>query len=568
MTIRFNDTHITQYTAWLEVDTFDRAAWDQFVDQMDQEGISLDTAVESGSAGGLYLPLGSFEISAEINGLPQASAVVATGLNVTSYPYEQSPAHGFMRQKVVTAGDYIHAKIWFRNMTGGPPVCIFDGFIHSVNYLYNVNGLQLMFSMVHWGIALDMCPVICTSLTLEGAESHCATFLHKMIAVDGGANQGRDNGQLPFSFTALVENVTEGIKRGEASAQVVPAIFQPILLGLHRANERQAPEIKGLGSFVASERYLPPGYKIADILNSASANSFSVSGVQKAVTPDLSIRTDVKALSMSSGNEALEGLTTLREALIQGLLQGLKDTRAWHGTAWSFLQMWADLFHLTIVPRVHELCFVPKWEVIPQNRIAPLELEQVVSMNGGKSTIHPAAAMLAIPSDEMPSTDRQNRFYWFDLDYSGDRRGGYKHPDKETGPTGITVLPWVLSGYGSGFRTDSGESIAQLYAKTEFWRRQYMGSRASVLSPIRFDVCPGSTVKFNTGSKHFIEMNSVGHIQKIDWSFNPSQGAVCSMQAGFVRPADSEEGADAHLYYISGPFSHATWVSDSQFTTF
>ena len=561
-----HNTHVAQYTAWMKVDalSFDLDMYQRLKDMYGEHILQID-ASHYHSGGILRIPLVSFNIASEINALPEATVTVATGLDITSPSFVRSPAHGLMEDQVITKGDYIHAEIMFRNVATDQTTCVFDGFISGLNFIQGVAGLQLMFSLVHWGHALNMCPVICSSLTTEGAESYSATFLHRMIAADSGANStGPSGGGGLINWASTVQLTVQGL-RGPLGGQVVPTIFRPILEKLHEGNVTESPKIKGTkGEFVPHVKNLPAGYTILDILGSASdSNSFSVPAVQRANIPDLVLRQDRGVLSKAAESAS----KTLRGALIDDIMDGFKGMKIWHGTAWSFLQAWAQLFDLTIVPRVHEICLIPTWEVIPRGKIAPLNLMHVVSMGGQRNTVHPSAALIAVPSDECPNVVRSQRFYWFSQAFGDSRRGTYVHPDKHTGPVGIAKMPRTLSGFLSAPDPHT-RKVGDVYAETEFWRRQYMGSFARVLSPIRFDFCPGSTVAFNTGANAFTEMSSVGQVQRIEWSFHPSQGAMCSFQAGFVRSATSDEGSTEHLYYTSEPFSHAPWISNDQFKTF
>jgi hypothetical protein len=92
---------------------------------------------------------------------------------------------------------------------------------------------------------------------------------------------------------------------------------------------------------------------------------------------------------------------------------------------------------------------------------------------------------------------------------------------------------------------------------------------ATILSPIRFDVCPGSTVKFGTGTHSLSKIENLGYVRKVEWMFNTSQGASCTFDLGFVRLSHSGDGLNEHIYYdTKEPFLHDSWTADSSFKTF
>ena len=543
-------TYVTQYTAWLEVD-LDSSDRD-FYQELSQYDIpySLEATQK------IRIPLTAFTITAGVDDIPQATVQVATGRDITAPKRDYSPIHDLLKNPAMSRGDYVHASIMFRNAATGTQACIFDGFLLSKAPTYTISGLHLTFHLKHWAVILSVCPVVCTSLTAESA-SWSAHFLHKKIDADStGSGGGSTSSSLKWA--TVVRETTQKLKSGQGP--IVSSLFQPVLEKLHEHNSADAVKIPGLeGQFIPSEGKLPSGYRIKDLLASGASEKFSVPGAREtSAFPGLNLRTD---LPFPDGK-------TLRSQLVDHIITGLGDMQVLQGTAWSFLQRWAWQFRLAIVPRVHEIQFIPLWEVIPSGNRKFLELTDLISVTGGSSMVDPAACMIALSSDEAPKVVNSAKFFDWLMGAGSSRRGAYKPPKKLTGPVGISIMPPMLSSYPQNPSGMVKNIVALRYAESEFWTRHYMASAATILSPIRFDVCPGSTVQFGTGTHSLSTMENLGYVRKVDWMFNTSQGASCTFDLGFVRPSPSTDGLNEHMYYdTQEPFLQDSWTADS-FKTF
>jgi len=435
---------------------------------------------------------------------------------------------------------------------------------------YATTGLHLSFSLVHWAAVLEMCPLVCTAMTLEGMSHYRAAFLQKVIPAIGGQgpkiNLASNVSIVLLAIKTMLETTPD--------LDIVSGIFQPVLSELHKFNVNE--EIPQLGkSYKPHQGDVPQGYQIDNLLQSLSQiKSFAYSPYagkdDGTVFQDLVFRKDLPSLVDDLNRSRPE---SIRLRLVNALIQYLTGTQAAQGTAWSFLPMWAQHFSLKIVPRVHEIGFIPDWTVFQfeqQDQI--LELKHLISVKDSESSMqNPAGAMVAISASAQVSEMRTTRLFDLNEAVYESQRGEYIPGPEKGGPVGICTLPPALSGHAKDANGAlSGKWLSE-WAEHKFWQQQYGSSSAMLLSPIRFDVCPGSTVKFSAGMNTFTQIESVGYVQQIKWDYNVEQGATCSIQVGFVRPASSlkKYGAAKHFFYdAEKPFLNASWIADPDFKTF
>jgi len=540
--------HIFTFSAWLEIDTSGDVA------------DALQEVPGEVADGKMKIPVSVLSVSAQLNALPMATVTVATGWNISEREVRRSKAHDFLASKTFEAKNFIHAKLMFRNWQTGKSVCIFDGFLSSIRPVYSISGLNLDFKIIHWAEVLAMCPLVCTGLTLEGMSHYTAAFLHKVIPADGGGGGAASRTELASNVSAALRQIKTSFQR--TSGDVVKEVFWTILDKLHQFNTEEGIKIPDTdGVFTAHEGSLPQGYGIKEVLGSAQTlGGFAHSPVGAAGGgfEPIVFRPDLPRIT----NKTI--LTDIPDRLIDAALDNLPDIKVAQGTAWSFLQTWASIFSLAIVPRVHEIRFIPMCPVFKGDSGSVLELDHVISVSCGDSMQSPAAAVVMLPSSIEATTRNADDFFNLKKANFAARRGVFTHPSKDSGPVHVQPLPPVLSGF-----IENKEWMDE-YAEHEFWRRQFVASEATVLSPIRFDVCPGSTVKFSAGINALTEMENVGFVHGVTWNYCLTQGATCQFHTSFVRSVSSLEdhGTVRHFYYNTKPFLNATWVNDPDFKTF
>ena len=115
-----------------------------------------------------------------------------------------------------------------------------------------------------------------------------------------------------------------------------------------------------------------------------------------------------------------------------------------------------------------------------------------------------------------------------------------------------------------------GRNFYDALAEEAYWDEVLKGRRADLVCPIRFDVCPGSTVRIKTGGD--VRLTQLGQ----DQLTTEFVGFVLSMRLVFdtinasasaqytlthVRDIDAQkELPEQHPVYQCGPFSNATWT--------
>ncbi len=102
------------------------------------------------------------------------------------------------------------------------------------------------------------------------------------------------------------------------------------------------------------------------------------------------------------------------------------------------------------------------------------------------------------------------------------------------------------------------------------WDEAYKGRKADVVCPIRFDVCPGSTVRIRTGGDVRLEARNadqlatefVGFVLSMKLTFDTINASASAQYAlTHIRDIDTQNDLlEHHPVYQCGPFSNATWT--------
>jgi len=552
-----DSVHVVCFESWLELDVPDAGAL-AGTNLIDPRTFSQQIATNPGWS---RLAISSFEIEAMVNAIPSATVMVPTGLDMTQSRPVLSHANNIMSSKDIFSRDYVHAKIMFRNVATNETTCVFDGFVLQIGTRYADAGLQIELSIVHWAWILNLCPLICTSITSESFGNYAAALLHGIIP----ASAQPDSMNKQFALT--VDEVTTAAKDAfdAGRADVISSVFYQLLAGLHKINSRREVIFSEIGEFTASMGDLPDGYRIEDLINPmqqwrricpGSSALDSMSARFKNIIFKSTLTTDAADLARVKIEDK-----TIPDRFIGLTVKALEGLNTVNGTAWFYLTKWANLFSLAIVPRVHELRFIPQVAVpLISASGATLSLRHCISIRGNSSTELLPAMTIVIPSSAQQVSKPSVAFT---ADAWAPQRGVYAPPETRGGQVSVELLPVPLDGF-----TDSPLPVHTDYAKYRFWHRRYAGRTAHILSPIRFDVCPGSMVDFSTDKSALSPMTGFGYVQAAKWGYTESQFATVALQVGYTRLSGTEktDGLDDHFYYEGEPFTYASWT-DSDFKT-
>jgi hypothetical protein len=280
-------------------------------------------------------------------------------------------------------------------------------------------------------------------------------------------------------------------------------------------------------------------------------------------------------------------------------------------SVWGLLLDFCNKYDILIVPRVHEIRFIPKWFAPKFEKTKMKELKGVLSSNGSWAHARHIGGVVVLPSAvntqtvtaiEKPVTDARPASQAIALDnvLAQGIAGHYIPKDGTVGTLlvsqrddwagkittsstcRLTHIPEQKeSNESTGISTDGkdptkteldNKPFYDRLAEMAYWDEVLKGNSVHVLTPIRFDVCPGSTVKLRNGGDVRLAYNRAdslmtefaGFVVSTTISFdtiNATAGAQYTLS--HVRDIDDVAHlADAHPVYACGPFSDASWTKD------
>lgn len=478
-------------------------------------------------------------------------------------------------------------RIWFRNVKTNQSQVIFEGYLENTTQSFMFSNTEVAVTIRHWLYAFDAHPVISSYTHPTSAADFTQMLYYKAI---------------PASFNAETE----------AGSFPHRSIFKLAAADMYPGGYAEIAKDAGKNGYVRTLELLT---KLTDFYT-----PFDLEGLHKdaILQPDIELSVkDIIANRIRTGeaeNNPLEPdqfpKLKLNPAwgnndIAQSVFQNIEKTdlsTAQANSMWSAFVNLAANFSFMIVPRVHDVRIIPKWFTPVQAN--PKRLNGIVAVNGTWSHARPVGAVIMLPTASSGiGLSSRSIYEMMDITnrVSVSHYGRYQPPHKPPGTLLVRQRPgWSSSinlynvanptnpgeqkkGGPDTSNEDSGEPSGEKEIKKEavdfyntlaeeaYWDEMLKGVRMEVMTPIRFDVCPGSFVSVKTGSDVRIEANEgdalsteyYGFVLSMRLTFD-TMNASASAQYTLSHVHDQAVNGKllkSHPMYDCAPFSSAFWTA-------
>ena len=559
-----SNVEIIRFRAWLEI------------------GADPDTP-ETETPGQIF-PITSCVITASLNSIPVATVTIATGIRV--YDGKISPIHDKIGEILRNPKEWPWARVFFKNLQTNETTVIFEGFAESSGHSYSFSSTEIPLNIRHWAYALDASPSINNLINPSSAEIYTHLLYFRSLPLGAGTDALADR---PASLTfndAIAAYFAGGISAFEED------IIQHGLL----------EQLKSM--LVLSDFYSPTGvssripeenlkYDLALDAKTIIEKRLKTGDTNLAqLGPDQFPILKVQPLSAagSLGPRMFNTLMATDNASLQ------------MNSLWAAMNQFVTRFGVMIVPRVHELRFIPKWFMPKTNSVKIAN--GVISVDGTWEHARPVGGVLVIPTSagnkavSSIATPGAGT-YELDSEMVGSLSGVYVPKGKSPGtilvrqradwagevidPNYFEIPPTLLQQEADKLTTTlpqkdelpaEKEADNSLFydrlAEEAYWDEVLKGRRADLICPIRFDICPGSTVCVKTSGdvradiikRDQLATSYTGFVISMRLAFDTITAAA-SAQYTLTHVRDSKLQADLmehHPFYQCGSFSDATWT--------
>ena len=536
---------------------------------------------EDGSQGTVF-PLTSATITASLNSIPVATVTIATGKRLQDG--KVSPIHEAAGASLRNPKQWPWARIYFRNLQTDETTVIFEGFVESSGQSYSFSSTEVHLTIRHWLYALDAHPCI-NSITHPSSASVYSQMLYYKSLPGSTGTGGTADQMTGLVFRQMMDAVYMAGMDGFAEDVVKNGVMET-LKALNRFSEYYTPwDISGM---VDEEKILKPDIPLS--VETILANRIKP-GDTSAAQPD---KDQFPILKVQSQNDS----NSLVERMFESLMNS--DVESYQlNSLWAAIVQMAAKFSLMIVPRVHEIRFIPKW-FMP--RIKTIKtLKGLVSSNSSWEYARPVGAAIVLPTSidgkgisaidapGMQSLENDSAMATYGIYAPKDGSPGTLLVRQRADWAGEVSFPGLVrnpqnmdqkEADESTTTTDDGTPPARkeadsrgfynALAEEAYWDEMLKGRRADLVCPIRFDVCPGSTVCVKTGGDVRLESAGqdqlttqfVGFVLSVRITFDTiNASAATQYTLTHVRDfALQKDLSEHHPIYQCGPFSHATWT--------
>jgi len=532
---------------------------------------------EDGSQGEVF-PITSASIAATLNAIPVATVYVATGTRLQDD--KPSPIHGVEGRMVRSPREWPWARIYFRNLQTLETAVIFEGFVEGSAQSFSFDSTEIALTIRHWLYALDAAPCI-SSVTNPSSSQVFTQFLYyKGLQAETGTG-GAGDSYTGITLGDLLESSFTGSEE-DMKKDVIQYGALKMLEFLHRQ---------------ASEHAIDDFVRDANIQNDVllSVDEILAKRIKTGDTANAALKADeFPILKIQTRTNSDELPAQMLKALSAIPVQSLQMN-----SIWAALLNMAGLFDFMLVPRVHELRFIPKWWLPAMEDIKLLK--GTVGIHSDWQYARPIGAVVMLPetlSDLAMGAADVPGAVPIDGAEAMPLHGRYVPPDKapgtllvrqRTGWAGQVVDPSLFHSAGDMIQEEAtqatsterdGKSAAQkeadgrsfydTLAEEAYWDEIMKGRRADLICPIRFDICPGSTVRVRTGGDIRLQARNqdqlateyVGFVTGMRLTFD-TINATAGAQFTLTHLRDAQEQKNLlkhHPIYQCGPFSNAVWT--------
>jgi len=536
---------------------------------------------EGGSQGTVF-PITSAAITASLNSIPVATVTIATGIRMQDG--KASPIHGKAGAELRNPKKWPWARLYFKNLQTNETAVIFEGFVEHSGQSYSFASTEVPLTIRHWLYALDAHPAISSVTHPSSAAPYVQMLYYKSLPGSTGTGGSADQ-KVGLVFKQMMDAVYMAGMDGFAKDVIEHGVKETIR-SMTRLSEYYTPW--DIGAMIDEQKILKPDIPLSveTILAERIKTGDSSSGqLEKDQFPILKVQ------SKNDSNAIVERMF---DALMK------MDCESYQcNSLWATLIQLAAKFGFMVVPRVHEVRFIPKWFMAKINKIK--QLKGVVSSNGSWEHSRPIGAAIVLPTSidgkgisavdapGMQSLENDSAMATYGIyvppngtpgtllvrqraDWAGEvafpglvrnpQNMDQKEANEETATTDDGTPPAEKEADGRGFY--------DALAEEAYWDEVLKGRRADLVYPIRFDVCPGSTVRIKTGGDVRLSRSGqdqlttefVGFVLSMRLTFDTINAATAAQYTlTHVRDIDvQKEMLEHHPVYQCGPFSNATWT--------
>jgi hypothetical protein len=534
-------------------------------------------------------PITRFVITASLNSIPTATVNLAVGFDM--FDGSVGLLHTEIGRSLIQPFSYVYAKVYFRNMIVGASdvdstgtddaAVIFEGYINSSTEAYSMAGTTIELTMVHWAYGLDACPACNTTVNPLSASDFTS-----MLYAKGQLSTANTSNTSTSSLSLLSESIAAygggAADQFDLSTDLIARGLIEVLKILYTWS--QHTHLDTIVPDLDRDEF-DAGLKItvSDIIASrVKTGDADAGGSLSTDYNKFPILKLVDTAGASIGDAVFNDffVTPSRDLLMNSM--------------WASMVSKAGKFSFMIVPRVHEIRFIPKWYMAQIDN--PKELNSIVIQT---STVHPRPIRAVVTMPDAFVSQSKGPGGMNDsvvaLEY-----GVYQSPTVKAGTILIRNRPDWATGVdfqqlispnapmqpptasnssssqpatltGNPIPTPSRSSGGSFYdrlAEEAYWDTMFEGSQMIVIGALRFDVCPGTMVKA-TGFSNPITPNAsasyIGLVTTLKFTLDMNE-AVASTQYTLthVRPDNDSLASDTattnHPVYDCKPFSGADWT--------
>ena len=539
---------------------------------------------------GTLFPLTSFQITASLNAIPQANVTLASGINIANA--QISKIHTKEGEELRTAQKWQYARIYLRNIDTQKYYVVFEGFVESAMLSYSFASTEFRLTIQHWLFTLAAAPCVNSMVHPSSASTYTQMlYFNKIHPEVGLTKSGNENGADEHPTMTWDQAKRDLYAKGEN--------------GLYEDMVENGVIVTARCLHSLSSRFTP-----WEILREMEQ--------RKQIDWDLDITVDdVLEQRMRTGDNKEFPLLKIQRGysstdLARTMFTSFTDISI---EAYQMNSLWAAMLDLCgrygilMVPRAHELRFIPKWYLAKfKSSNVIKQLQGIISVNGDWEYSRSIGAVVLMPSSfdnkvlaatdatvtpgqppEQISINNSEAQTYYGV-YSPQNKtpgtllvrqrhdwtGNVTHPGSGSV---VTSVEQKEAGKDTNTEADGvparekvlrNKRFYDALAEETYWDEAYKGRKAQVVTPLSFDVCPGSTVRVKTGGdvrleyakKDRLTTQFVGYVVTTTWSFDTmSASANTAYVLSHVRDISVQDKLlEEHPIFDCPPFSHAAWA--------
>jgi hypothetical protein len=527
-------------------------------------------------------PIIGFDLRTAFNAIPEVSLILATGINLDTM--KVSKAHSLLKDGKLHAQEYSRISLYVTNLATHEEQMVFDGILTDPVTSYANQMTSITLSARHWAEALDLHPFLASSIHKESSvEKYSVPILDMYKRQEGeeiitSIAAWADKTMPPSGAQGLFQSTLYPFLKEFLDRSKFPIVWLPNWL------KNTSGTSGHLRSF---DDMLPAEFRINALLGKEGGEAVRVKSLSPGADPAIEFP-GLHVRNVSSQNSL-----TLDMVMRHAAKQIASSSAVQGRSFFSLLLDWGAAFSYIVVPRVSELRLIPFQPVYKPDDQKIKMLTGPISVGTVLGGFRPIGMVLVLPessglSGSLPAqvNPRPIDNWGFETAYAG----GFAL-DSLPGTLLIVKAPSWLSSHHQGMpytkpthdtAVPSFRPFADLMAKDAYLIHRYKSASVQIVSPIRFDIGVGSTIRFRTGSEGIFGHGAAaanvtcdGYVLNARHTFDKMNSAALShFTVGYVRPIAEYDLFDQKKeisdlfneipYYEGKPFGHAPWT-DKEF---